>query len=222
MARGVTTTALFGPEKTARLALTGAQMTHSTLAVSEVPHKRATRVANLLQHALSSLLVEGLRDPRIGLVTVTEVRVSDDLKTARVFVSAFGDEPARNKCMLGLKAASGYLRRRITETLDLRFAPRLHFTDDDTMRKAERLDSLLHLASEGVAEPTAVLAELEKKPGPKVFVERSEQPTLAGPARPDMPPEVTPKTPPGRELRGRRRVKTFRQNLRRSGRAKPR
>jgi ribosome-binding factor A len=181
----------------------------------------------MLQHALSAMLVEGLRDPRIGLVTVTEVRMSDDLRSARIFVSAFGDDEARGRSMQGLKAAASFLRRRVTETLDLRFAPMLYFVDDDTMRKAERLHSLLHLANEGVPEPAAVLDEAAQQPGPKVFVERSEQPTLAGPARPDEGPPPTPKpttptTPAGRDVRGRRRVKTFRQHLRRSGRARPR
>lgn len=190
--------------------------------MSEAPPKRATRVAHMLQHALSSMLVEGLRDPRIGLITVTEVRMSDDLRTARVYVSAFGDEGARAKSMQGLRAAAGFLRRRITETLDLRFAPRLHFTDDDTLRKAERLESLLNLANEGVPDPVEVLDEAAKRPPPKIFVERSEQATLAGPARPDEAPAARTAPPSGREPRGRRRVRTFRQQIQRSGRAKRR
>ena len=149
-------------------------------------HKRAHRVAHSLQHALSSLLIEGLRDPRIGLVTITEVRMGDDLRSARVFVSAYGDAPSRERSLLGLKAAASFLRRRVSEALNLRFAPMLHFQYDDTLLRAARLDSLLHRAAQG-ADAEAADAALDAGT-PPVFVERERKVTLAGPVAPPRPP----------------------------------
>lgn len=153
--------------------------------VSDGSKKRAARVAQLLQHALSELTVQGLRDPRIGLVTITEVRLSDDLRSAKVFVSSFGNAEERSRSLAGLKAAAAFLRRQVTERCDLRYAPMLYFTDDDTLIKAQRLDQLLHASAHGEPEP-------ETMPGddasPPVDVGRSKQATLAGPAAPPEDP----------------------------------
>ncbi len=112
-------------------------------------HKRAQRVGQLVQKELAQMLVNELKDPRIGFATVTEVRMTDDLKIARVYVSVYGDEKVREDTLLGLRAAAGFMRREIAHRLDLRSAPTLSFETDATLEKASRIDALLSAAAHG-------------------------------------------------------------------------
>lgn len=126
--------------------------------------KRAHRVAQLLKNELSALTVRGLRDPRVGLVTITDVKLSDDLRSAKVYVSVLGDEAARKASLAGLTAAAGFLRHEVTHGLQLRFAPTLSFHYDDTLATAQRLDALLGAAARGEPELVAEVAQPEMPP----------------------------------------------------------
>ena len=119
----------------------------------ELTYKRAQRVAPLIAQELGRLLTEELQDPRIGFVTVTEVRLTDDLRTARVYVSIIGDAQARQLSLRGLKAAVGFLRREIARCLKLRMVPQLHFVLDESLDKAQRLEILLQAASHQHSDP---------------------------------------------------------------------
>jgi ribosome-binding factor A len=154
--------------------------------VSDTAHKRPQRVAQLLHKELSALTVAGLRDPRIGLVTITEVRVTDDLKNAQVFVSVLGNEEARVATLRGLSAAAGFLKREITHRLDLRFAPNLHFSYDDSLARAQRLDELLHAAARGEHDVPAPQGESEMPP---IIMERTGQNPQLTPPPPTMAAE---------------------------------
>lgn len=125
--------------------------------VPEFEHKRSYRVAQLVQEELGRLFVEGLKDPRIGFVTVTEVRLTDDLKTGHVYVSVFGPEETRNATLAGLKAAAGYLRREVGHRLKLRYAPGLIFMHDNSLDNAQRLETLFNAAARGEHEVPAPL-----------------------------------------------------------------
>jgi ribosome-binding factor A len=118
-------------------------------------HKRAHRVAQRVQEELGQLLVDGLKDPRVGFVTVTEVRLGDDLHTARVYCSVYGSDEQREASIQGLKAASGYLRRELAHRLGMRYTPELVFVLDDTLDKAARLQQLLKAVEEGAPEAPA-------------------------------------------------------------------
>jgi ribosome-binding factor A len=87
--------------------------------------------------------VAGLKDPRIGMVTVTGVRVSADLGDAIVFVSVLGNEQARDATMAGLTSAHGVLQSRIGRELSLRRTPRLTFTYDDSVERGVRMTKLI-------------------------------------------------------------------------------
>lgn len=117
--------------------------------VADTGHKRAHRVAHLIQESLARLLVEGLKDPRVGFVTVTEVRLTDDLRQAQVFVSIFGDDTKRQSTLAGLRAAQGYLRRELGHGLQLRVVPELLFVHDDSLDRAQRLQTVLNAAKRG-------------------------------------------------------------------------
>jgi ribosome-binding factor A len=116
-------------------------------------NKRAHRVGQLIQKELAQMLVDEIRDPRIGFATVTEVRVTDDLRIAKVFVSIYGDDKKRGESLEGLRAASGFLRREIAHRLELRAAPTLSFEVDATLEQASRIDALLSAAADGNLEP---------------------------------------------------------------------
>jgi ribosome-binding factor A len=110
--------------------------------------KRAERVGQLIQQELADLLTNKLMDPRVGFVTVTEVRVADDLKNARVFVSIYGDDDARQRTLDGLHEAGGFLRHELGRRVKLRYTPELSFALDNTLDQAMRLERLLQAAKE--------------------------------------------------------------------------
>ena len=101
-------------------------------------HNRPERVAHLLQQRLAELFARGLKDPRLGLVTITGVKISPDLREARVYWTVHGDEEVRKATAKGLSAARGYLRHELT-TLGLRVLPDLHFTYDEAIDRGDRI-----------------------------------------------------------------------------------
>ncbi len=114
--------------------------------------KRVERVNQLLQEELGALLVNGVMDPRVGFVTVTEVRCADDLRSARVYVSVYGSDEQREQSLAGLQDAAGFLRRELKNRIRLRHIPQLTFAQDTTLDQAMRLEALLHAAKEGAAD----------------------------------------------------------------------
>src|SRR5437879_2952961 len=102
-------------------------------------YKRADRVNALLQRELGTLVSEELRDPRIAFTTVTSVEITDDLRSARVYVSVLGDEDAAKKTMAALEDAKPYLRHELGSRTDLRFVPELTFVPDRSAERAVRV-----------------------------------------------------------------------------------
>jgi ribosome-binding factor A len=117
--------------------------------------KRSERVNELLKQELADLLTNRLMDPRVGFVTVTVVRSAPDLRSARVFVSIYGTDEQRRDTLEALSEAAGYLRRELGKRVRMRHLPALSFLADETLDRAERLDTLLHAAQEGAAEAPA-------------------------------------------------------------------
>ena len=108
------------------------------------PGHRHERVAEEIRHEVSILLTGELKDPRItGLVTVTEVRVSPDLRQARVFVTVMGTDAEQASTLKGLQAASGFVRRELTERLGLRRSPEVHWILDKSEEYGEHIEDLL-------------------------------------------------------------------------------
>ena len=101
------------------------------------------RVDEAIREVLSDTLASGLKDPRIGFVTVTDVKTSPDLRRARVYVSVLGDEAKRSASLAGLQSAHGLLQRRVAGELHLKRTPTLEFVHDDTVDRAMRLEQLL-------------------------------------------------------------------------------
>jgi ribosome-binding factor A len=106
--------------------------------------QRMRRVDEAVREVLSEALGHrDLKDPRIGFVTVTDVKTSADLRHARVYVSVLGSETEREETLAGLRSAHGVLQRRVAAELRLKRTPTLEFTYDDTTDRAMRLERLL-------------------------------------------------------------------------------
>jgi ribosome-binding factor A len=102
------------------------------------------RVDEAVRQVLSDALAQGLKDPRVGFVTVTDVKTSPDLRHARVFVSVLAAPAERGASLAGLQSAHGYLQRLVASELRLKHTPTLEFLPDDTAERAMRIERLLH------------------------------------------------------------------------------
>jgi ribosome-binding factor A len=97
--------------------------------------------------------IQTLKDPRIGFVTVTAVRVTPDLRSARVFVSVFGSPEEQAETMAGLESAKPFLRSEIGKGVRLRYLPELVFHRDEGPEVAERIEEILHKIHHPSEEP---------------------------------------------------------------------
>src|SRR3954464_7280660 len=107
------------------------------------PTERMRRVDEAVREVLGDTLAQELKDPRVGFVTVTDVKTSPDLRHARVYVSVLGDEPAREATLAGLRSAHGFLQGRVAGELRLKRTPELRFELDETAQRAARLEELI-------------------------------------------------------------------------------
>jgi ribosome-binding factor A len=101
------------------------------------------RVDEAIRQVLGDAVGGELKDPRVGFVTVTDVRTSADLRHARVYVSVLGDAEQRQASLDGLRSAHGFLQGRLAAELRLKRTPRLQFCYDDTTDRALRVDALI-------------------------------------------------------------------------------
>lgn len=104
---------------------------------------RMRRVDEAIRQVIGDALAADLKDPRVGFVTVTDVKTSADLKHARVYVSVLGPQADREQTLDGLRNAHGFLQARIADELRLKRTPALEFAYDDTSERAMRIDALI-------------------------------------------------------------------------------
>jgi ribosome-binding factor A len=106
--------------------------------------RRIDRIEEQLRMEMSEIIEREIQDPRIGLATVTRVKVSPDLRHARVFVTVLGDAGQRKKSLEGLRSAASFARRSLGKRLHhLRRIPELTFDYDDGLEKGMRVEELL-------------------------------------------------------------------------------
>lgn len=108
-----------------------------------MPSKRLARLNEQLKREISGLLRTEVRDPRVGVVSVTGVDVAADLGSARVFVRMMGDDAERADTIEGLVAAAPYLRKLLGQELHVRRVPELRFQEDRSMEQAQRIERIL-------------------------------------------------------------------------------
>ncbi|MFI5093931.1 MAG: 30S ribosome-binding factor RbfA [Candidatus Acidiferrum sp.] len=105
---------------------------------------RHERVGEEIAHEINAMLAGELKDPRLeGMVVVSEVRVQQDMKHARVFINMQGSGKEQADAIKALEHAAGFIRRELIERLQLRRLPELHFTLDHSQEYTERIDQLL-------------------------------------------------------------------------------
>ncbi|MBD1831413.1 30S ribosome-binding factor RbfA [Cyanobacteria bacterium FACHB-472] len=111
--------------------------------------RRVSRVSALIKREISQLLLQEIKDDRVGagMVSVTDVDVSGDLQHAKIFVSIYGTDEAKAETMEGLKAATGFVRRELGQRLGLRRTPEIMFLEDESLERGDRLLSLINQLS---------------------------------------------------------------------------
>jgi ribosome-binding factor A len=113
---------------------------------------RARKMADLIRQILAGRLQRGLRDPRMGFVTITDVQVTGDLQHASVFYTVLGDDQERLDSQRALKAATGMLRTEVGKNITARLTPSLEFILDGIPENASAITDLLREASDRDAE----------------------------------------------------------------------
>ncbi|HOF89937.1 MAG TPA: 30S ribosome-binding factor RbfA [Armatimonadota bacterium] len=105
---------------------------------------RLQRVGRVIKEELSRIIREEIDDPRLGLVSITGVEVTPDLRIAHVHVSVYGDEAQRKMSLGILDRASRFLRGVLGREIELRYTPELHFHLDTSLERGARIFELLH------------------------------------------------------------------------------
>jgi ribosome-binding factor A len=110
---------------------------------------RTERVAQEIQAAVADILTRGMiRDPRVGYITVTGVKMSPDLRVAKVFYSMIADEKQRAETQKGLDAAKAFVRREVTSRVKLRVSPEIFFAWDGSLEEGDKIERLLKQVKE--------------------------------------------------------------------------
>jgi ribosome-binding factor A len=105
--------------------------------------RRTRQVGELLREELTDIIRRDVKDPRIGFMSITQVEVPTDLRSARVFVSVLGSEEERSATLTALRSAAGYIRRQLKPRLRMRQIPELDFRDDRSMEHAQQIAETL-------------------------------------------------------------------------------
>lgn len=109
---------------------------------------RSERVSDAVQKELASLIRQHVRDPRVGMLSVTDVSVTRDLAIAKVYVAFVGERTSEQikQGLDALNGASGYLRKLLSSSIALRATPKLNFFYDETGHRSQHIDALIDLA----------------------------------------------------------------------------
>ena len=108
-----------------------------------IPFSRADRVSGLIQEVLSELLKKNIRDPRLAMATITSVKMSRDLKLARIYFTIYGDREKSEAAAQGFESARGFIKRSLARQLGLRYMPDLKFFYDESFEYGSHIDQLL-------------------------------------------------------------------------------
>jgi len=119
---------------------------------------RHERVVEALREAISLIIHDEIKDPRLGFVTISKVELAPDKRFAKIFYSVLGNEDARNKTKEALVSSLGFIRRLVGERIDLRYVPELMFSEDRSQEYSSRIEEILNEIKE---------SEVKEKDEPK-------------------------------------------------------
>ncbi len=126
-----------------------------------VDHPRARKVADRIHEVVAEMLDTKVKDPRLGFVTVTDVRVTGDLQHASVFYTVLGDDDARAASAAALESAKGLIRSEVGKQIGIRLTPSLEFIADALPETAQHIEEALRVAAERDAEVAALSASAQ-------------------------------------------------------------
>ena len=134
--------------------------------------RRADRINGLLRQEISVLLSREIKDPRLsGVISITQVETSSDLRNAHVYVSVMGDEDTKSAALDGIKSAATFLRRSLRDRLKLRYVPFLKFSLDESIEDADELLRMMDSIQDD-ARPQTDTVDLPTYSGPLSFSHR--------------------------------------------------
>ena len=107
-----------------------------------LPYKRSQRVGHLIKVEVSDIVLNRLKDPRLGFLTVTDAEVTEDLRLARIYISTLKDED-RAETLETLNSAKSFIRSELGKRLRMKFVPSLEFRFDETTRYGDKMERLL-------------------------------------------------------------------------------
>lgn len=110
---------------------------------AKTEYKRATRVSEIIREEISEILSRKVKDPRVEMVTITHVSMTDDLRTAKVYFSFMGKGVKKDKVLQGLNSASRFIRRELGKRLEIRYTPDIIFEYDSSLEYGSRIDGIL-------------------------------------------------------------------------------
>lgn len=141
---------------------------------------RARRLAVRIREIVASTLEMQVKDPRLGMVTITDARLTPDLRDATLFYTVYGDEAARAETKAALDSARGVLRTEVGKQTGVKFTPSLTFVPDDVPDTAKRLDDLLAEARHADEELAQVRAGKQYAGDPDPYRHDEEEPAGDG------------------------------------------
>jgi len=153
-------------------------------------NRRPDRVAEAIREEVAGFLADGVKDPRVrGLVTVTGVDITRDLRHAKIFVSIMGSDAERDETLEGLSAVAAHLRGRVGRALRLRVAPEIAFRSDPSIAHAARIETLLEeVRRERDAQPLE--GESDASDAPAADAPSAEAPSAEAPSAEAPAPET--------------------------------
>lgn len=121
-------------------------------------NRRVSRIASLIKREVSQMLLNDIKDDRVGagMVSITDVNVSGDLQHAKIFVSIYGTEQAKTETMEGLKSSTSFVRRELGQRMRLRRTPEVVFLEDPSLERGDRMLNLLNQISQNRSEDTQI------------------------------------------------------------------
>jgi ribosome-binding factor A len=126
-------------------------------------NRRVERVASLIKREVSQMLLNDIKDDRVGagMVSITDVNVSGDLQHAKIFVSIYGTPEAKAETMEGLKSTTGFVRHELGQRIKIRHTPEIRFVEDTSLERGDRLIHLINQISHREEEKEQLVDHLE-------------------------------------------------------------
>jgi ribosome-binding factor A len=127
-------------------------------------NRRVSRISSLIKREVSQMLLNGIKDDRVGagMVSITDVDVSGDLQHAKIFVSIYGTEEAKAETMEGLKSSTAFVRKELGHRIRLRRTPEVIFLEDHSLERGDRILNLINQISSDREPSNSITDDLEE------------------------------------------------------------